>query len=675
MLTDEDRKSIGCITYGQAGKRTNKAQRAEVFSTEDEARAHGGDVRPFGNGFIAMRSGAKKLREGFAYAGAFVLEHSRIALHRMVTAVQGSGVPCVAVRTDCVYVPLADGDKAKQALRNAKFTFQEDVAAGATLWERKVGVLRCEVKAGAFLPKAVIQLDVGKGREPIPVRAAPVCQRAVLPSETRRGWDNAELDAQLPSSTVGHSDEEMSAFIDELFEGSASPYEDDRREERDNVPVAFEARVPGAGKTFAVKEYARRHGLVAAMLIVCPWNRLKCEMGRDGFRSATLHKLLGRCPDGDDDAKKKPMDLKGIHHIHFEEPYLYTVRELEWIARFMRKHPDIAYTMAGDPGQLRPVKQFLAASINPDEYYEAIFAELFPRRLTLQYSKRCGDESEGRRMEAMCEDLRTDLGTRPAAILARHGLRVVNFNDLTEEDARCPHIAATRETVAKVNAWAHPIHEPERPNEYLPGQQLLGNGGGAVKGGRLNPNELYTVGEVGVRLTVTNVDGKEFSPTMAQAAKFLRRPYCTTNHAVQGLSLGNRIFIHEVDHHMADHRWVRTAVSRCSTLDIILVRHPARARTPFDINNRLASHYRADMNHGFAVSVRDYVSSEWVRTQLERQGCACAQCGEDLGDSSSGWWSIDRISNQMGHTEANCRLVCHVKVSPQCQAATAKMRD
>ena len=133
---------------------------------------------------------------------------------------------------------------------------------------------------------------------------------------------------------------------------------------------------------------------------------------------------------------------------------MYTVRELEWIARFMRKHLDIAYTMAGDPGQLRPVKQYLSASINPDEYYEAIFAELFPRRLTLQYLKRCGDEAEGRRMEAMCEDLRTDLGTRPAAILARHGLRVVNFNDLTEEDARCPHIAATREVVAQVNARA-----------------------------------------------------------------------------------------------------------------------------------------------------------------------------------------------------------------------------
>ena len=91
-----------------------------------------------------------------------------------------------------------------------------------------------------------------------------VCQRAVLPSETRRGWGNAELDAQLPCSTVGHSDDEMSAFIDELLEGPVIHYEDDCREERDNVPVAFEARVPEAGKTFAAKDYARRHGLVAA---------------------------------------------------------------------------------------------------------------------------------------------------------------------------------------------------------------------------------------------------------------------------------------------------------------------------------------------------------------------------------------------------------------------------
>ena len=102
---------------------------------------------------------------------------------------------------------------------------------------------------------------------------------------------------------------------------------------------------------------------------------------------------------------------------------------------------------------------------------------------------------------------------------------------------------------------------------------------------------------------------------------------------------------------MADHRRVRTAVSRCSTLDIILVRHPARARKPFDIDNRLAGHYRADMTHGFAVAEDDYVSVEWVRTQLE-PGLRLRPVWRRLGCCSSGWWSIDRISNQMGHAAA-----------------------
>jgi hypothetical protein len=342
--------------------------------------------------------------------------------------------------------------------------------------------------------------------------------------------------------------------------------------------------------------------------------------------------------------------------------------------------------MAGDPGQLRPVNQNLR--VDPDEYYEAIFAELFPRRLTLQYSKRCASVDEGRRMEALCEDLRTDLDTKPASILARHGLTVVDFENLTPEDARFPHVAATRDAVARVNDWAHPVHEPDQPEAYLVGQQLLGNGGGAVKGGRLNPNEIYTVAAVdGARLTVTNVDGKRFQPTLAQVAKLLRRPYCATNHAVQGLSLGSRLYIHEFDSRMADHRWTRTAVSRCSTLDIILVRHRMRdAGAGFDIAARIEGHRRADAAHGFAPAddlgrapnsdePGRFVDAAWVAAQLERQGEACAQCGELLGEAGTGQWSIDRISNRLGHAADNCRLVCAVRVRPQCQAATAKARD
>ena len=710
-LSDQDRKAIGCIAYGQASKRAKTAQRAEVFSGEDEARAHGGDVRKFGKGFISMRRGKKSLREGFAYTGAHVLEQSRIALHRMVVAIRGAGVPCIAVRTDCVYVRLADGDTAKEALRGAQFRFASEVASTASLWDRKVGVLRCEEKVGAFLPKSALKLDTRTDRVSPPVTNEPKCHRAFLPSETPRGWDNDELDAQMPTGPAA-TQADVDALIDDVLEGREIWWLHNPEllidGQRDNVPIAFEALVPGAGKSYSVEDYARRHRLVTAMLIVCPWNRLSCEKSRGGFSTATLYRLLGRNANGaegeaDDKAKtRKPHDLTGIRHVHFEEPYLYTVRELEWVRTFMLAHPDLAFTMAGDPCQLRPVGQTLA--VDADKYYEMIFAELFPRRLTLQYNKRCSTPEEGRKMEAICAELRSE-ASPVVNILAKHGLRTIDFEDLTEADARVPHITATRGTVARVNAWAHPIHHPDQPDAYLPGQTLLGQGGGLVQGGRLNPNELYTIVECDdKRLTITNIHGKSFRPTMRQVEKLLRRPYATTNHAVQGLSLGDRLFIHEADHWMADHRWMRTAVSRCGTLDITLVRHGrhadhrARNDTP-DVDDgcdglcpgcgnnydacscgdqpsahkRVEAHRQAD--HGrFAYDPDSYVSLQWVHEQLVRQKFACTCCGEDLGNARSGRWSIDRISNMMAHTQDNSTLVCHVR-SGNCQAMSAQRRD
>jgi hypothetical protein len=427
----------------------------------------------------------------------------------------------------------------------------------------------------------------------------------------------------------------------------------------DNTPLALEGQVPGCGKSYSIRDHFRRHRRIAALLTVAPWNRLRCEMSEDGFKAVTLHKLLGRTV-ADDEDRKKAYDLAGITHIHFEEPYLYTVRELEWIRTFMRAHPSFGYTMAGDPGQLRPVSQKLA--LNDDEYYERIFAELFPHRLTLRYSKRCSTPEEGRRMEALCEDLRAELEGVPM-ILQRHGLSIVDFESLGVDDAKCPHLAATRDTVAAVNSWAHSLIEPDQPDAYLVGQQLLGRDGGKVKGDRLNPNEIYTVVSCDdKRLKVTNVDGKEFQPTLAQAAKLLQRPYCATNHAFQGLSLGNRIFIHEFDHRMADHRWMRTAVSRCSTLDIVLVQHrrAPRARAA-DVAARIESHRIADDRRDFAYNPSDYVNADWVATTLAEQRGQCAECLGDLGEAASGAWSIDRIDNDQPHTRGNCRLVCHVR--------------
>jgi hypothetical protein len=234
-----------------------------------------------------------------------------------------------------------------------------------------------------------------------------------------------------------------------------------------NDCVALEGRVPGSGKTHLVLEYIRRHNLTASSIIVAPWNTLVADIATKGFNSMTLHKLLGKgidtddTPDGSDNAlqareeskhAKKSYSLDGITFIHFEEIYLYNLTALGWIARFMKAHPEIKFTMAGDPGQLDPVGQILAVDTN--KYYETIFAELYPTRIVLCQSKRIADLSERSKMVALC-DMLADTTTHPGEILS--GFRQVKFTDLTADDFKYQHISAINATRDDVNSKAHNI--------------------------------------------------------------------------------------------------------------------------------------------------------------------------------------------------------------------------
>lgn len=643
-LPDAHRKAIGCIGYGQAVKRFNRQQRGEVFGNKEEALAHGGDVRPIGDSsWLSLKSGKKAMVDGYTPVGAIILDKMRIVLHRMVAAIEDAGVAAAAVRTDCVYVRQEDQERAAAALRAASFTFACDVPPDAPLWDKKVGVVRTELKDGALLPPSPLSTRqatplVGS----VSVEPAPTCTRIALQSETHAGWDKAELDALWPTSAPTEVDQVLAEL--QGFESKSA--------------LAFEGLVPGCGKSFASEDREAR--FAEGCLTVSPWNRLRCEKG-----GVTLHKLLGRGVGDADGDRTKPYDLAGVRRVHFEEPYLYSVRELEWMATFMRKHRHLAFTMAGDPGQLRPVNQKLA--VDPDAYYEQIFAQLFPRRVTLRYSKRTRTAEEGARMEALCADLRAEDSPVPV-ILQRHGLRVVDFGSLGEDAAGSPHVAALRTTCDRVNAWAHGVvcaTASLSPDEFASGQQLLGRKGGRVQGGRISPNELYTVTRVGERLVLSTQDGGVRSPTLAQARALLGRPYCATGHATQGLSLGDRLFIHDFDSFMADHRWMRTVVSRCSTLDITLVRHTALrapAVVPQQLARRIALHRDSDKARGFHWDEADYVTPAWAYQELSRQGHRCASCPAELTED----WSIDRITNQRPHTVGNAQIVCRA-----CQHASA----
>jgi len=288
---------------------------------------------------------------------------------------------------------------------------------------------------------------------------------------------------------------------------------------------------------------------------------------------------------------------------------------------------------------------------------------MFPRRICLQVSKRVTDPTDRTWMMKLCDELRAEALPVPA-ILRDAGLRTIRFEDLTEADAHYPHLAATRSTMARVDHWAHALIGETFADEYAVGQELLGVDGVRCRGGRIASNESYTVLEVDdAGLTLTAPDGSQRIVTTAAARRYLKRPYCRTGHSTQKLSLGDRIYIHDHGSAMATHRWMRTAVSRCGTLSIILVDGSEGLRSNWRASQaRIEAHRAADIAKGFTWNPEDYVTSEWAAQTLRRQRFSCWVCADPLDLD----WSVDRIANELPHLRGNCALSCR-----SCQSASA----
>ena len=542
-VSDADRKNIVNIIYGNANTGKKTKQIAKAFGNIEDARVcstDGGYRVPISDvGFIAVRSGSAQLNSGYLPLARIILESNRVLLHRMATATNA-----IAVNVDCIYIS-AESDSTATAIKQLKsvgFAFFGD---GYT----KIGKLRVGTKPN---PKYMEYK-----RHMNPLNALPI----PLPYKI---CNRIELVAEM-ATTLGDWSE-----VDDIIARSGN--------------VALEGRVPGSGKTHLALEYIRRHGLMKSHIIVAPWNTLVADITAKGFNSMTLHKLLGKSVEADeakaDEAKakdetkayaKKGANLDDIIYIYFDEAYLYNIVALGWIAKFIRTvPPTIQFMMAGDPGQLTPINQNLA--VDAGQYYENIFAELFPTRIVLCQSKRITDPLERTKMVELC-DMLADSKTAPATILAE--FKHVRFEDLTADDFKFQHISAINTTRDNVNNRAHSLLGKPL---YEIGQTLLGTGSYAFAGGVIRSNEPYKVvaiNEACKMLTVScntsNTVGGTMFMTFSQASKWLRYGYCRSCHSVQGLTYNDRIYIHNTTHSMATKIWLRTAVSRCTSLNIIIV--------------------------------------------------------------------------------------------------------
>jgi len=177
---------------------------------------------------------------------------------------------------------------------------------------------------------------------------------------------------------------------------------------------------------------------------------------------------------------------------------------------------------------------------------------------------------------------------------------------------------------------------------------------------RISSSDSYVIESIDKKAGKMVLAASDSSPReldLYKVPQVLKRPYSRTCHSVQGVSLGNTIYVHDVGTPMATYAWVRTAISRCSTLDITIV--SGSGMQAFDyhgVHNRIAGHQAADKEKGFEWSEDKYVSVGWVKEKLIKQRYQCYhhECRKAL-DSE---YSIDRIQNDIAHVKSNCSLSC-----------------
>jgi hypothetical protein len=623
-LQDGNKKNICNIVYGLANKKYNKKIKGELYTNKRQAECeYSPRVRDFDDAFISVKIGRATCSQGYLAVGRIILDKSRIALHKINAALNKDGNIVKAIRTDAFFVSPQDKDKATTLLEEAGY-FKGCRKGKEPMYFKHIGTL----KYGTDATKKFTQPLKLNETQCVHVGAVPT-QKVIKINEAL----TMEVD------NVGRWNE-----VDQMMQSKR--------------PIHLEATTPGCGKTFMIEEWIKRTGQIETSLMVCPWNALCSDLRKRGFNAITLHELCGKIGNGDDvEVKKNAYDLTGITHVHFDEICLHEPSKYNWIAKWIKTNEalNITRSATGDAMQLGAIGcDFHGARAT---WYKQAIAQVFGDVITLEIPKRVADPIHRSLMSQMCKELAEE--KKPIkAILKDAGLKFMKFEDLTAADMDYAHITTLQTTGCKVDSKALSLKKVKTTN-YEVGEELIGFCSWMCKGKkRISSSDSYIVDVINKKdskMVLTASDGSKRELDLKKVPSVLRRPFSRTGHGTQGMSLGKRIYIHDIGHPMATYCWTRTAISRCSTLDIVIVVGSAMEKFNYGVvKNRIAGHVAADKAKGFEWDENKYVSIKWMKDKLLKQRWQCWQCYKAIDDD----YSVDRTCNDQPHTMGNCNMVC-----------------
>lgn len=430
------------------------------------------------------------------------------------------------------------------------------------------------------------------------------------------------------------------------------------REEMKNIldnykNLILKADIAGAGKTNALVHYCKENKLKT--LFICPWNSLCFNLKSKGNDALTLDKVIGLRFDGNDFKKGKEYDVEDYDVIVFDEIFLYSTCKLQNIKEFMDKHKKIRFYATGDENQNKPIETLNIS--NSKVYYNNIISEMFFNSITLHENKRCLLKEDREKMKSITDAIRTSKCKQDALEVLKKNFKIIyDEKDIVTKKNVC----ALNRTCEWINEL---VHQPFEGEVFYEGLDIICRKSLFSKGLKLTVNNTYEIINIedGVYWIHDGYDLNYVNKDILK--KHFRLSYARTCHSYQGMSEEEAITIFDVNHFMVDIDWIYTAITRSTAIEniYIFMGKSKHDKEMVDLKNQIRAmidgHVQSDNKNKRLIENKKYVDTAWTLNQLKNNN-KCIECHQFMDVSLPECFSIDRIDNNLGHYEFNCRVIC-----------------
>jgi hypothetical protein len=354
--------------------------------------------------------------------------------------------------------------------------------------------------------------------------------------------------------------------------------------------------------------------------------------------------------DADDNAAGKSHNPADYDIIVFDEIFQHKISNLTMISRMVSEnHGRVQFLANGDVFQNRAI-QPMSKFIDYWSYYTNAIRSIFPNQLNLSIIKR-QDMTEEQKIKFMkiCNILR-DRKTEIKELAEL--FKVITSAEALKLTDRV-HITYHKKTRDK-------IIDATWDGKYYIGQELLARK--TVKNKGIYCNATYNITKIendhiylnDIKMSMKTARNKETGAFPAIAR---------TNHSIQGLTAGDKIAIWNINSPYVDKEWIRTAITRASTLDVLIVDDNIEEKKRRKYFRRKIEGYRGqDHLANRPWTEKEYITIEWIEQEFKKYNARCSKCCEGLSYDD---FTVDRISNNISHIKTNCRLMCK-----QCNSGT-----